>query len=72
MAGFINSVSSTLRNLENYEEPHVSPVTPAKDLRTIMINRVSWGAALAAWFGGWVGIVKPAITVDSAQRRQFH
>ena len=27
--------------------PHLSPVTPAEDARTILINRVSWGAILA-------------------------
>jgi hypothetical protein len=27
--------------------PHVSPVTPDEDVRTILINRVSWGAVLA-------------------------
>jgi hypothetical protein len=27
--------------------PHVSPVTSAEDLRTIMINKISWGAVLA-------------------------
>ena len=29
------------------ETPHLSPVTPAEDARTILINRVSWGAVLA-------------------------
>ena len=28
-------------------EPHMSPLTPAEDARTIMINQVSWGAVLA-------------------------
>jgi hypothetical protein len=27
--------------------PHASPVTPDEDVRTILINRVSWGAVLA-------------------------
>src|SRR5215813_9811557 len=27
--------------------PHLSPVTPDEDVRTILINRVSWGAVLA-------------------------
>jgi hypothetical protein len=28
-------------------DAHVSPVTPAEDIRTIMLNKVSWGAVLA-------------------------
>lgn len=31
----------------NSDGPHVSPVTPADDARTILINKVSWGAILA-------------------------
>jgi hypothetical protein len=27
--------------------PHVSPVTPAEDMRTVLINNVSWGAVMA-------------------------
>jgi hypothetical protein len=27
--------------------PHMSPVTPAEDMRTVLINNVSWGAVLA-------------------------
>ena len=26
------------------DAPHLSPVTPAEDARTIMINKISWGA----------------------------
>jgi hypothetical protein len=37
----------TPRNRGDHEAPHVSPVTPAEDARTIMLNRVSWGAVLA-------------------------
>ena len=37
----------TPRNRGNHDAPHVSPVTPAEDARSIMINRVSWGAVLA-------------------------
>lgn len=37
----------TLRNRGDHDAPHVSPVTPAEGARTIMINRVSWGAVLA-------------------------
>lgn len=29
------------------DAPHLTPVTPAEDARTILINRVSWGAILA-------------------------
>jgi hypothetical protein len=37
----------TPRNRGDQEAPHMSPVTPAEDQRTIMLNRVSWGAVLA-------------------------
>jgi hypothetical protein len=37
----------TPRNRGDYDAPHVSPVTPAEDARTILINQVSWGAVLA-------------------------
>lgn len=37
----------TPRNRGNDDAPHLSPVTPAEDMRTIMLNRVSWGAVLA-------------------------
>jgi len=29
------------------DAPHISPATPAEDVRTIMINQISWGAVLA-------------------------
>ncbi|HEY7646367.1 MAG TPA: hypothetical protein VH858_15100, partial [Hyphomicrobiales bacterium] len=29
------------------DSPHVSPVTPDEDLRTVLLNQVSWGAVLA-------------------------
>ena len=29
------------------EAPHLSPVTPAEDARTILINQISWGAVFA-------------------------
>jgi hypothetical protein len=38
---------ATPRNMGNMDAPHMSPVTPAEDARTIMLNRVSWGAVLA-------------------------
>jgi hypothetical protein len=37
----------TPRNRGDHDAPHMSPVTPAEDARTIMINKVSWGAVLA-------------------------
>jgi hypothetical protein len=36
------------------DAPHLSPATPAEDVRTIMINQISWGAVLA---GVVVGLV---------------
>lgn len=41
------NVPLTPRNLGDRDAPHVSPVTPSEDARTIMLNRVSWGAVLA-------------------------
>jgi len=46
---------TTPRNLGDKDAPHMSPVTPAEDARTIMLNRVSWGAVLA-------GIVTALVT----------
>jgi hypothetical protein len=37
----------TPRNRSDRDAPHMSPVTPAEDVRTVMIYRVSWGAVLA-------------------------
>lgn len=37
----------TPRARGDYDAPHMSPVTPAEDARTIMINRVSWGGVIA-------------------------
>ena len=31
----------------NSDAPHLSPVTPAEDARTILINQIAWGAVLA-------------------------
>jgi hypothetical protein len=36
----------TPRN-RGYDAPHVSPVSSAEDVRTVMINRISWAAVLA-------------------------
>jgi hypothetical protein len=37
----------TARNRGGQDAPHVSPVTPAEDARSVLLNRVSWGAVLA-------------------------
>lgn len=37
----------TPRSRGDRDAPHMSAVTPAEDVRTIMINRISWGAVLA-------------------------
>ena len=37
----------TPRNRGDYDAPHLSPSTPADDVRTILLNRVSWSAVLA-------------------------
>jgi hypothetical protein len=36
----------TPRNMGNHDAAHVSPATPGEDARTILLNRVSWGAVL--------------------------
>jgi len=37
----------TPRKRGDYDAPHMSPVTPAEDARTIMLNKVTWGAVFA-------------------------
>jgi hypothetical protein len=37
----------TPRNRGDHDAPHLSPVTPAEDARTILLNKISWGAVLA-------------------------
>ncbi|HEX8383013.1 MAG TPA: hypothetical protein VF592_06515 [Sphingomonas sp.] len=37
----------TPRNRGDKDAPHISPVTPAEDVRTIAINQVAWGAIFA-------------------------
>jgi hypothetical protein len=37
----------TPRNRGDHDALHVSPVTPAEDARSVLLNRVSWGAVLA-------------------------
>jgi hypothetical protein len=43
----IDKHPDTPRNRGDYDAPHLSPTTPEEDARTIMLNRVSWGAVLA-------------------------
>ena len=38
---------ATPRARGDSDAPHLSPVTPAEDARTILINQISWGAVLA-------------------------
>ncbi len=38
----------TPRNRGDRDAPHMSPVSPAEDARTVMINKISWGAVLQA------------------------
>ena len=40
----------TARSRRDPDAPHVTPATPDEDMRTILINRISWGAV----FGGVV------------------
>lgn len=37
----------TPRSHEDWDVPHTTPVTPEEDWRTVLINRISWGAVLA-------------------------
>jgi hypothetical protein len=37
----------TPRNRGDHDAPHMSPITPAEDARTIMLNKVTWGAVFA-------------------------
>lgn len=41
------TMPDTPRNRGNMDAPHISPATPAEDVRTVLINKVSWGAVLA-------------------------
>lgn len=41
------TILDTPRNRGDGDAAHMSPVTPAEDMRTIALNRVSWGAVLA-------------------------
>lgn len=41
------TMADTPRSQGDKDAPHVSPVTPEEDFRTVMLNRVSWAAVLA-------------------------
>jgi hypothetical protein len=37
----------TPRARGDHDAPHMSPVTPGEDARTVLLNRIAWGAVLA-------------------------
>lgn len=39
--------ADTPRNRGDHDAPHLSPSTPAEDVRTVLLNRISWSAVLA-------------------------
>src|SRR5690242_2522563 len=41
---------NTPRARGDSDAPHLSPVKPVEDIRTVMINNVSWGAVLSGVF----------------------
>jgi hypothetical protein len=45
--------TDTPRTRGDRNAPHAIPVTPDEDVRTILINRVSWGAVLAGVAVAW-------------------
>lgn len=47
MTATIHDGPDTPRSRGDRDAPHVSPVTPSEDVRTILLNRVSWEAVLA-------------------------
>jgi hypothetical protein len=42
-----SNTPDTPRNRGDHDAPHLSPVLPSEDARTIMLNRVGWGAVFA-------------------------
>ena len=38
---------NTPRNRGDRDAPHMTPVTPAEDIRTVVLNEISWGAVIA-------------------------
>lgn len=47
MVEYTHTTPNTPRNRGDYEAPHMSPVLPSEDLRTILINRVAWGSVFS-------------------------
>lgn len=43
----INTPSAPPRNTGETNSPHVSPVSPEEDARTVLINEINWGAVIA-------------------------
>jgi hypothetical protein len=41
------SYSNTPRAVGDHDAPHVSPVTSSEDARTVLLNKISWGAVIA-------------------------
>jgi hypothetical protein len=42
--GTDNTTSDTSRNRRNYDAPHLRTTPPGEDIRSILLNRISWGA----------------------------
>lgn len=42
-----NTASNTPRAYGDKDAPHMSAITPAEDMRTVLINNISWGAVFA-------------------------
>jgi hypothetical protein len=60
----------TPRNRGDYDAPHLSPVSPAEDARSIMLNRVSVGALFAGVVVALVThIIINMLGIVSAQQR---
>ena len=39
--------TATPRSLGDTDAPHMTPVLPSEDFRTVLINRIAWGAVAA-------------------------
>jgi hypothetical protein len=50
MTNYTETPPDTPRNRGNYEAPHMSPVLPDEDARTVLLNRVSWSAVFSGVF----------------------
>src|SRR5215217_1230363 len=42
----VDNHPATPRNMGDHDAAHFSPASPGEDARTILLNRVSWGAVL--------------------------